>query len=240
MSTVEESHVDSGVIGSISHSNPYSYPPLRPNVYGTMYGGVSTSYPSPPIRCPLVPYTYSNPPPNPSYSTSQVGTDTFYSSPLTHQHVHGQACISSSCIGSTLNPYYPFPIPPPTTQVPLFMIPQPPINIGQHTPPLQGQVYSQQNVANPPNRNPNINKKKKNKGKGKENTNTQIKEIKVTKINNPIILEATIMLQIKVKITIPNQNREINLSFELIILSLFVVYINIILINVHFYLSCFD
>jgi hypothetical protein len=49
----------------------------------------------------------------------------------------GYTYTSSSCSGVAMNPYYPFPSPPPTTLVPPITVPQPPFNVGQPAPPLQ-------------------------------------------------------------------------------------------------------
>jgi len=71
-------------------------------------------------------------------------------------------------------------------------------------------------------------------------TKTKIKGNKVTEITCQIMLEEIKMLQIRIKIIMPNQNKGRTLSFRLINFSLFVASMDITLINVYLSLSCFD
>jgi len=146
------SHAANGVIGSVTHSHPHTYP-LVGYTYGTPYHGATPSYAPHPFKHPQMPY--SNPPQYVSHSTYQVGTSTSYPSKPMHQHVHAHTCISSSYSGAASNPYYPFIGPPPVSLAPPTVTPQPQANIVQPAPP-QGQVYAQQHVPNPPNLN-NVN-----------------------------------------------------------------------------------
>lgn len=136
LSKTRASHVVDGFIGSIMQSNKFSYP-HRINVYGNLYCGFSSSYPLPSIGYPSMPNNYPNPPVDPSRFRSQVGNNTTYLGHHAHHHMHCYTYTSSSCSGVAMNPYYPFPSPPPTTLVPPITVPQPPFNVGQPAPPLQ-------------------------------------------------------------------------------------------------------
>ena len=50
-----------------------------------------------------------------------------------------------------MNPYYPFLGPLPVASIPPIMVPQPPINVNQPAPPVQGQAYAQHPLPSIPN-----------------------------------------------------------------------------------------
>jgi hypothetical protein len=105
---------------------PHPNPP-RPSWHGYPYRGVNTSYGYPnPLQ-----YSY--------FSSPKVETSTSYCAPHMHLRTHGPYSNSFSYGGTTMNPCYPSPIPPPVLMVPRLMVPQ--ALSGHPTPPPQGSVF---------------------------------------------------------------------------------------------------